>query len=116
MVETWRDSWFEEGTRLFYIASRKTVDAILPLDVTPAPAEVERVFVGRIELVTPATEAEVRDAIAGNDAAALRKRRRFLDSIVGRLLARSTAAEQERTWALLQPMYASWTASPAACK
>jgi hypothetical protein len=50
MVETWRDSWFEEGARLFYVADRQTVDAILPLEVKPAPAAVERVFVGRIEL------------------------------------------------------------------
>ena len=53
MVETWRDSWFEEGQRLFYIVDRRDVDDILPLDVTPAPAAVARVFVGRIELITP---------------------------------------------------------------
>ena len=35
MVETWRDSWFEEGTRLFYIVPQASIDAILPLDITP---------------------------------------------------------------------------------
>ena len=115
MVQTWRDSWFEEGTRLFYIASRKTVDAILPLDVTPAPARVERVFVGRIELVTPATEAAVRDAMAAHDGTALRKYSRFLDSIVARMLARSTPAERARAQSLLQPIYASWR-SAGACR
>jgi hypothetical protein len=115
MVQTWRDSWFEEGTRLFYIASRKTIDAILPLEVTPAPGEVQRVFVGRIELVTPATEAAVRDAIAGNDGAVLRKYGRFLDSIVSRLFARSTPAERARAQAIVRPMYSFWT-PPAACK
>jgi hypothetical protein len=30
MVETWRDSWFEEGTRLFYFLPQVTVDRILP--------------------------------------------------------------------------------------
>ena len=38
MVETWRDSWFEQGTRVFYIVPRPDVDAILPLRITPAPA------------------------------------------------------------------------------
>jgi hypothetical protein len=116
MVETWRDSWFEEGTRLFYIVSRKAVDAILPLDVTPAPAAIERVFVGRIELVTPTTEAVVRDAISANDTATLRKYSRFVDAIAGRILANNPSAERARTEALLRPIYASWTTSPVSCK
>src|SRR5687768_5091184 len=45
MVESWRDSWFEEGTRVFYIVPPRAVDAILPLKVDPAPARVDRVFV-----------------------------------------------------------------------
>jgi hypothetical protein len=114
MVETWRDSWFEEGTRLFYIASRARVDAILPLDVTPAPTELERVFVGRIELVTPATEAGVRDAIARRDVTALRKYSRFVNAIASRILERSTPGEQKRALALLQRTHA-WT-PPASCR
>jgi len=54
MVDTWRDTWFGEGTRIFYVAPRKTVDAILPLTIAPAPSELVRVFVGRIELRSPA--------------------------------------------------------------
>jgi hypothetical protein len=50
MIATWRDSWFGEGTRLFYVVSRRTIDAILPLDIRPRPSEVARVFVGRVEL------------------------------------------------------------------
>ena len=56
MIDTWRESWFEEGTRLFYIVPRPAIDAILPLAITPAPSAIARVFVGRMELVTPATE------------------------------------------------------------
>jgi hypothetical protein len=67
MVNTWRDSWFEEGTRLFYIVSRKTIDAILPLDINPIPSEVIRVFVGRIELMTPRTPTRFRQAVATRD-------------------------------------------------
>ena len=50
MIDTWRDLWFGEGTRLFYIVPRTTIDSILPLDINPNPTEIVRVFVGRIEL------------------------------------------------------------------
>lgn len=53
MVETWRDAWFDAGTRLFYLVPRAMVDAVLPLKIDPQPLEVTRVFVGRIELSTP---------------------------------------------------------------
>ena len=78
MVETWRDSWFEEGTRVFYILPTAQVNPLLPLTITPAPAEIARVFVGRIELITPATEKSVEAAIASRDAATLEKYGRFL--------------------------------------
>ena len=55
MVETWRDSWFEEGTRPIYIMPPHSVDAILPLQVEPAPLRTARVFVGRIELLSSNT-------------------------------------------------------------
>jgi hypothetical protein len=81
MVETWGDSWFEEGSRLFYIVPRATVDSVLPLSITPAPAQLVRVFVGLIELVTPATQRSVEAALASRDAATLRKYGRFLEPI-----------------------------------
>ena len=54
MVETWRDSWFEEGMRLLYLVPREFVDRVLPLDIAPRPREVARVFMGRAELLDPA--------------------------------------------------------------
>ncbi len=84
MVETWKDSWFEEGARLLYVVPRRDVDEILPLEIAPKPAAVARVFVGRIELVTPATIRDVRTAIAANDRATLAKYGRFLMPIVER--------------------------------
>jgi hypothetical protein len=62
MVATWRDSWFEEGTRIFYVVPRPAIDAILPLEISPAPTEVARVFVGRLELLTPRTPRRFRQA------------------------------------------------------
>lgn len=59
MIKTWRDSWFEEGLRVFYILPRKTTDTILPLTIEPSPQELVRVLVGRTEVITPEMEKEV---------------------------------------------------------
>ena len=85
MVETWKDSWFEEGVRLIYIVPSRLVDAILRLQVEPAPAETTRVFVGRIELVTPETMRAVEHGIAANDRAIIDRYSRFLDPILRRI-------------------------------
>jgi hypothetical protein len=62
MVKTWRDSWFEEGLRVFYIVPRAATDAILPITITPAPTELARVLVGRTEIITPELEAAVQSS------------------------------------------------------
>ena len=82
MVETWKDSWFEEGSRLIYIAPRGYIDNVLPLTINPAPGQIVRVFVGRLEIVTPATARAVKTAVARNDEATLNKYGRFLEPIV----------------------------------
>lgn len=82
MVQTWSNSWFEEGSRLFYIVPRHFVDTILPLSITPAPSQTVRVFVGRMEIVSPATQKAVQTALADNDQAALEKYGRFLEPIM----------------------------------
>ena len=87
MVETWRDSWFEEGSRLIYIVPPSVVDSILPLQVIPAPSQTVRVFVGRIELVTPGTKHSVESAIAKSDWSIVDRYSRFLDPILNRMYA-----------------------------
>jgi hypothetical protein len=58
MVATWQGHWFREpGTRVLAILPRKHVDAVLPLNITPKPQKVERVFVARFETLAPAKEA-----------------------------------------------------------
>ena len=94
MVESWRGSWFEQGTRLFYIVSNEAVDAILPLQVQPRPDQVARVFVGRLEIATPATLREVKDALVRNDAAALKRYGRFLQPIGQRVLSAFPAGQR----------------------
>jgi hypothetical protein len=85
MIETWRDSWFEEGSRLIYIVPPAAVDAVLPLEIEPTPARTVRVFVGRIELVTPQTQRSVESAIARNDWSVVARYSRFLDPILKRI-------------------------------
>lgn len=62
MIKTWRDSWFEEGLRVFYILPRRATDAILPITIKPQPSELARVFVGRAEIITPEMEREIMAA------------------------------------------------------
>jgi hypothetical protein len=82
MVETWKDSWFEEGSRLIYIVPRRFIDNVVPLTINPEPGQTVRVFVGRLEIVTPATMEAVKTAIADNDEATLNKYSRFLEPIL----------------------------------
>jgi hypothetical protein len=85
MVETWRDSWFEEGVRLIYLVPSCAIDAILPLQVEPVPSETARVFVGRIELITAETTSSVEEAIAKSDWSTINRHSRFLDPILNRI-------------------------------
>jgi len=73
MVNTWRDSWFEEGLRVFYLVPRAAADAILPLTLDPKPDELVRVFVGRAEILTPDMERRAKEIVkaAGDDATKL---------------------------------------------
>jgi hypothetical protein len=96
MVDTWRDSWFEEGARLFYIVPRHAIDDILPVEISPSPSALVRVFVGRIELVTGTTRREVAAALTSNDERILAKYGRFLPAILSSLPDASTADERAR--------------------
>lgn len=96
MLNTWRDSWFEEGSRLFYIVPRHFVDGILPLSIQPPPAKISRVFVGRLELVTPVTERAIATALAANDRATLAQFGRFLEPILAAMKSTETDPQKAR--------------------
>jgi hypothetical protein len=87
MVDTWRDSWFEEGSRLIYLVPAPAIDAILPLHIEPDPSQLARVFVGRIELLTSKTTRSVEEAIAAGDRTKIDRYGRFLDPILSRIVA-----------------------------
>lgn len=97
MVETWRNSWFEEGSRLLYIVPTGFVNRVLPLTINPAPEQTVRVFVGRLELVTPATERAVERALGIKDQITLAKYGRFLEPILQAMMkkARNPAKIQQ---------------------
>jgi len=60
MVETWRKTWFREsGDRILTLVPRNVTDAMLPLKITPAPEKTTRVFVARIEMLSPDREEQL---------------------------------------------------------
>jgi hypothetical protein len=67
MLETWRHSYFEkEGLRVFWIVPRRFTDKILPLKLNPAPKNLERVLVGRTEVMTPEFEEKLAEEFVTN--------------------------------------------------
>jgi hypothetical protein len=88
MVETWKDSWFEEGARLIYIVPSRAIDEVLPLQIEPQPLQTTRVFVGRIELLTPEVIGTVERAIVAKDSVTINRYRRFLEPILKQIAAR----------------------------
>jgi hypothetical protein len=85
MVETWRDSWFEAGTRVFYILPTAQVNPLLPLTITPAPSEIKRVFVGRVEVLSPWTQKTIQSAMREGDTKTLEKFGRFLEPFLAQI-------------------------------
>lgn len=117
MIETWRDSWFEEGTRVFYILPPRAVNAILPLSITPAPASVQRVFVGRMELIDPTTVGIVREALDRNDTETIRHYGRFLNPIADQILARGAdAATTQAITAKSNAFFTEYNSQLRACR
>ena len=116
MVDTWRDTWFEQGSRLFYIVPSATVDELLPLEIKPKPVSVARAFVGRMEVITPASQQDVHQAIQRNDRLMLETYGRFLSPIVDHFLAgKLTAQETAREGALRKSIRDGYVAAVTAC-
>jgi hypothetical protein len=65
LLNTWYNGYFiEEGIKAFWIVPRAQVDRILPLTIVPAPDSLERVIVGRSEVLTPEFEQALYHAEA----------------------------------------------------
>jgi hypothetical protein len=107
MVNTWRNSYFQtEGIRVLFVLPRESTEALIPMAITPAPAELVRVMVGRLELLTPdrerAAERSVRDLVAPDAATRnrayefLRSQGRYVEPVLRRVLS-TTGDEAVRT-------------------
>ena len=106
MVETWRDSWFEEGTRVFYIVPRAMVDSVLPLTIIPEPKQIARVFVGRIEVLSPWMENSIKTAVVTGDVPSLERYGRFLQPFLNEIARKpGRLVQPERVRAFLQSAY-----------
>ena len=116
MVNTWRDAWFEEGTRLFYLMPPAMVDEVLPLAIRPAPASIVRAFVGRIELVTPEAVRKLEAALIAADAPVLREYGRFLQPVADRVLARMNERQRVPFEQRLSAVFAASTSAPGSCR
>ncbi|MFT7618024.1 MAG: hypothetical protein ACI97A_001663 [Planctomycetota bacterium] len=85
MVKTWARSWFKtEGNRVLYLVPRELIDKILPLQISPKPANIERVLVGRLEYITKAREDRAAESLlhynSANDSEKA-KARKYLTSL-----------------------------------
>jgi hypothetical protein len=89
MIATWSDSWFEEGMRVFYLVPRSFVDSVLPLKIAPEPETVARVFIGRVEVLSPALAKTLETALTDGDTRTLGKYGRFLQPFAAMLQQRS---------------------------
>lgn len=93
MVETWTRSWFRsDGLRLLYIVPEPWTDSLLPMAIDPAPDELVRTLVGRIEILTPEVEA----ATARWLATEAEKKQSWLDGDPSEALAAKAASDLGR--------------------
>ncbi len=64
MLDTWSLSYFEsEGLRVFFVLPQAWTDQRLPLSIS-TPADIKRVMVGRVELITPHQRAVLQKIYA----------------------------------------------------
>ncbi len=65
MVNNWEKSYFRtEGLRVLYLIPRARVERTIPLRIAPAPQELVRVMVGRVEVLTPTARRKAESALA----------------------------------------------------
>lgn len=83
LLNTWELSYFKSaGMRLFFIVPRAWTDHYLSLEIS-VPAEVKRVMVGRIELVTPEHRSLLQKIAARSAADVEADRKRLYEVLNG---------------------------------
>jgi hypothetical protein len=97
------------------VLPQSATDALLPMQMDPKPASLARVFVGRVEIVTPEIETEVANAILLNDRTVLRKYGRFLEPISRIVTPRLAATHNESKIEVALRSVAPLQPAPSAC-
>lgn len=115
MLETWHDSWFEPGMRVIYLMPQAAVDRILPMTITPAPHETQRIFVGRAEILSPWTEHTIRKAMETGDTKTLDTFGRFLPPFLAQIRAKGGLTESPVATAYIDKLATQRDTGPAPC-
>lgn len=64
MIATWEHGYLKvPGLRVLYVLPRAEADELLPLRITPQPDRIERVFVGRIEVLLDTEEQRILELV-----------------------------------------------------
>ena len=87
MVNTWEHGYFKTpGLRVLYILNRNEVENILPMKITPAPQTLNRVFVGRIEILRDIDEDQIlKQILVEKESFNVLALGRFAPSIISRI-------------------------------
>src|SRR5439155_718255 len=94
LLDTWELSYFKSvGMRIFFLVPRAWTDLYLPLSVSK-PAQITRVMVGRIELVTPQQGSNMQQIAQMPAAEVTAEATRLRDDYYGRI--GTTSPEQFR--------------------
>lgn len=82
MVNTWRSSYFKtDGVRVLFVLPQTWTERFIPMRITPAPAQLVRVMVGRVELLDRDRERRAEDAIRNLSSADGRMRERAFETL-----------------------------------
>lgn len=103
LLNTWYNGYFiEGGLKAFWILPRAMVDRILPLSITPLPDKIERVIVGRSEILTPGFEQELYRAEAADSLEAKFGKDKYYMAYVDFL-------SKDKDWHMATGIRASWS-------
>ena len=69
MVNTWENGYLKvPGLRLLYVLPREEVEQVLPMQISPKPESLTRVFVGRMEVLLDTQEQKILSEIQAQRA------------------------------------------------